>query len=92
MSECSKIPLPKPGWNPINSLRVVIRSRSARDTWRKRRVAHLADQVAAGEYSVAPLDVAHAILFGRPKWGDDPLVALSAVDTLVKLPDDVRIV
>jgi hypothetical protein len=64
-------------------------SKSARQTWRERRVAHLAALVAAGEYSVPPIDVAHAILFGRPKWGDDPLVALREANPYVDLPEEV---
>ncbi len=42
-------------------------------------MAHLAAQVAAGNYSVPSIDVAHAILFGRPKWGEDPVSALNPV-------------
>lgn len=42
-------------------------------TWWNRRLNDLADRIAAGEYWVDAEDIAHAILFGRPKWGDNPV-------------------
>ena len=53
--------------------------------WRERRIAHLVEQIEAGTYSVPAIDVAHAILFGRPKWGDDPRLAGSQMAPLVGL-------
>jgi hypothetical protein len=41
-------------------------------TWRERRVLQIAERVAQGDYDVPPIEVAHAILFGRPRWGDNP--------------------
>ena len=57
------------------SLRVARSSRNARRTWREKRIAHLVEQIESGTYSVPAIDVAHAILHGRPKWGDDPKIA-----------------
>ncbi len=45
-----------------------------RETWWRRRVADLAHQVKAGTYWVPAEDIAHAMLYGRPKWGDDPVL------------------
>ena len=41
-------------------------------TWRERRLLQIADRVNRGDYDVPPIEVAHAILFGRPRWGDNP--------------------
>ncbi len=51
-------------------------SEKAPTTWRERRVAHLARRVAEGSYDIPAIEVAHAILFGRPRWGDNPQIAL----------------
>jgi hypothetical protein len=48
-------------------------SSEGQTTWWERRLQDLAEQIAAGRYSVPAEDVAAAILFGRPKWGDDPV-------------------
>ncbi len=45
-------------------------------TWRERRIRYLAQQVAEGSYDIAPIEVAHAILFGRPRWGENPQVTV----------------
>ncbi len=42
-------------------------------TWWQRRIAELSRLIEAGEYFVPADDVAAAILFGRPKWGDNPV-------------------
>ena len=36
---------------------------------RQERLEELSRLIAKGEYFVPALDVAHAILHGRPKWG-----------------------
>ena len=36
---------------------------------REERLEELSRLIAEGEYFVPALDIAHAILFGRPKWG-----------------------
>ena len=59
--------------------------RNARRNWREKRIAHLVEQIDAGTYSVPSHDVAHAILHGRPKWGDDPRVASTGAAPLVGL-------
>lgn len=58
---------------------------NARRTWREKRIAYLVEQIEAGTYSVPALDVAHAILHGRPKWGDDPRLAGSDEPPLIGL-------
>ena len=50
----------------------------ARHTWWQRRLDDLAREIEAGDYYVPAEEIAAAILFGRPKWGDNPgLVAES---------------
>jgi len=44
----------------------------ARQTWWQRRLDDLSRTIADGEYFVSAEEIAAAILFGRPKWGDDP--------------------
>lgn len=36
---------------------------------RRERLEELARLIAEGNYSVPAIDIAHAILHGRPKWG-----------------------
>lgn len=51
----------------------------ARLSWWQRRLDDLAREIKAGRYFVPAEEIAAAILFGRPKWGDNPeLVAESA--------------
>lgn len=42
-------------------------------TWWTRRLSELAERIAADDYWIPAEDIAHAILFGRPKWGDNPI-------------------
>ena len=42
-------------------------------TWWSRRLAELSERIADNDYWVPAEDIAHAILFGRPKWGDNPI-------------------
>lgn len=44
----------------------------AHQTWWQTRLDDLARQIEAGEYFVPADEIAAAILFGRPKWGDNP--------------------
>ena len=44
----------------------------ARHTWWQRRLDDLAREIEAGDYFVPAEEIAAAILFGRPKWGDNP--------------------
>lgn len=37
---------------------------------RAERLAELARLIADGSYQVPAIEIAHAILFGRPKWGN----------------------
>ena len=37
---------------------------------RRERLEELARLIAEGRYSVPAIDIAHAILHGRPKWGN----------------------
>ncbi len=47
-------------------------------SWWQRRLDELAQEIKAGSYFVPAEEIAAAILFGRPKWGDNPeLVAKS---------------
>lgn len=41
-------------------------------TWWERRLDDLARRIEAGDYFVPAEEIAAAILFGRPKWGDNP--------------------
>jgi hypothetical protein len=43
-------------------------------SWRQRRIALLIKRIEAGEYHVPAADVAHAILHGRPRFGENPVV------------------
>ena len=43
------------------------------------------EQIENETYSVSALDVAHAILHGRPKWGDDPRIEGSGIAPLIGL-------
>lgn len=50
-------------------------------SWWQRRLDDLSEEIRAGSYFVPAEDIAAAILFGRPKWGDNPeLVELSQLD------------
>lgn len=51
-------------------------------SWRQRRIMHLARLVAAGRYDVPPVEVAHAILYGRPRWGDNPKIMVAGGERL----------
>ncbi len=42
-------------------------------SWWSRRLADLAERIANNDYFVPAEDIAHAILFGRPKWGENPI-------------------
>ena len=44
----------------------------ARRSWWERRLEDLAREIEAGVYFVPAEEIAEAILFGRPKWGDNP--------------------
>lgn len=55
------------------------------NTWWNRRLSDLADRISNGDYWVPAEDIAHAILFGRPKWGDNPVPVGSLRD------DDLQI-
>ena len=44
-------------------------------SWWQRRLDDLTRQIEAGEYYVPAEEIASAILFGRPKWGDNPETA-----------------
>ncbi len=60
----------------------VLMTEEARRTWWERRLEDLAREIEAGVYFVPAEDIAEAILFGRPKWGDNPeLVAEPAALT-----------
>jgi anti-sigma28 factor (negative regulator of flagellin synthesis) len=37
---------------------------------RRERIEELARLIAEGKYFVPAIDIAHAILHGRPKWGN----------------------
>ena len=37
---------------------------------RRERIEELSRLIAEGEYYVPAIDIAHAILHGRPKWGN----------------------
>jgi anti-sigma28 factor (negative regulator of flagellin synthesis) len=42
---------------------------ASRTMSREERLEELARLIAQGEYFIPAIDIAHAILFGRPKWG-----------------------
>jgi predicted transcriptional regulator len=44
----------------------------ARLSWWQSRLDRLAREIEAGDYFVPAEEVAAAILFGRPKWGENP--------------------
>jgi hypothetical protein len=44
----------------------------ARLSWWQRRLDDLSLEIKAGRYFVPAEEIAAAILFGRPKWGDNP--------------------
>ncbi len=51
----------------------------ARRSWWERRLEDLAREIEAGEYFVPAEDIAEAILWGRPKWGDNPELAAEPI-------------
>ena len=44
-------------------------------SWWQRRLDELAQEIRAGSYFVPAEEIAAAILFGRPKWGENPELA-----------------
>ena len=44
----------------------------ARPSWWQLRLNDLAREIEAGRYAVPAEEIAAAILFGRPKWGENP--------------------
>lgn len=51
---------------------IYVMTDQARHTWWQRRLDDLAREIEAGDYFVPAEEIAAAILFGRPKWGDNP--------------------
>ena len=43
---------------------------TARTISRRERLEELSRLIAEGKYTVPAIDIAHAILYGRPKWGN----------------------
>ena len=56
-------------------------------TWWSRRLVQLSERIADDDYWVPAEDIAHAILFGRPKWGDNPItIGRVQEEELVPIP------
>lgn len=43
------------------------------ETWWRRHVIEITEKVRYGTYWVSAEDIADAMIYGRPKWGDDPV-------------------
>lgn len=55
-------------------------------SWWQRRLEDLAEEIRAGSYFVPAEDIAAAILFGRPKWGDNPELVDEASQSGIRSP------